>query len=112
MSIGTRIKELRTGMNLTQEELAKSINVTKGAIANYEKEVSIPKPEIMYKLFSALNCDANYLYQDDIKNLKQDTYSLVEKKLVSDYRRLDDHGKKAVNVIMNVELERIDKIAT
>ena len=42
MSIGTRIKELRTGMNLTQEELAKSINVTKGAIANYEKEVSIP----------------------------------------------------------------------
>lgn len=94
MSIGTRIKELRTGMNLTQEELAKSINVTKGAIANYEKEVSIPKPEIMYKLFSALNCDANYLYQDDIKNLKQDTYSLVEKKLVSDYRRLDDHGKK------------------
>ena len=33
----------------------------------------------MYKLFSALNCDANYLYQDDIKNLKQDTYSLVEK---------------------------------
>ena len=106
MSIGTRIKELRTGMNLTQEELAKSINVTKGAIANYEKEVSIPKPEIMYKLFSALNCDANYLYQDDIKNLKQDTYSLVEKKLVSDYRKLDDHSKEVVQVVIRKELER------
>ena len=106
MSIGTRIKELRTGMNLTQEELAKSINVTKGAIANYEKEVSIPKPEIMYKLFSALNCDANYLYQDDIKNLKQDTYSLVEKKLVSDYRKLDDHSKEVVQVVIRKELQR------
>ena len=38
MSIGTRIKELRTGMNLTQEELAKSINVTKGAIAIMKKK--------------------------------------------------------------------------
>ena len=57
-----------------------------------------------------LDIEPNSLF--NVKNNDNSTYSLVEKKLVSDYRRLDDHGKKAVNVIMNVELERIDKIAT
>ena len=35
MSIGSRIKELRIKNKITQEELAKKIGVTKGAIANY-----------------------------------------------------------------------------
>lgn len=43
MGIGKRIKELRNESNLTQEELAKKIGVTKGAIANYENETSHPK---------------------------------------------------------------------
>lgn len=108
MSIGTRIKELRISLNLTQEELAKKISVTKGAIANYEKEVSIPKPEIMYKLFSALNCDANYLYQDDIKSLSnvKDIYSITEKKLITDYRNLDNHSQQVVQAVISKELER------
>ncbi len=114
MSIGTRIKELRTNLKFTQEELATKIGVTKGAIANYEKEVSIPKPEIMYKIFSALNCDANYLYQDDITSLplKNNIYSSSEKELITNYRNLDNYGKKAVNTIMNIELERINGMET
>ena len=60
MSIGSRIKELRIKRGITQEELAQQIGVTKGAIGNYENEVSSPKIELMYKLFEALDCDANY----------------------------------------------------
>ena len=59
MSIGSRIKELRIKRGITQEELAQQIGVTKGAIGNYENEVSSPKIELMYKLFEALDCDAN-----------------------------------------------------
>lgn len=69
MSIGSRIKEARIKNGLTQEDLASSIGVTKGAIANYENGVSTPKVELLFKLFTALNCDANYLYQDDMKIL-------------------------------------------
>ena len=60
MSIGSRIKEARYQQGLTQEELAKAIGVTKGAIANYENEVSTPKIELLYKLFAALHCDAKW----------------------------------------------------
>jgi transcriptional regulator with XRE-family HTH domain len=66
MSIGSRILEARTLKNLTQEELASRVGITKGAIANYENGVSTPRIEIMLKLFDVLECDANFLYQDDM----------------------------------------------
>lgn len=69
MSIGSKIKEARINLGLTQEELAKNIGATKGAIANYKNGVSTPKVELLFKLFTALNCDANYLYQDYISNM-------------------------------------------
>ena len=46
MGIGKRIKEARNALNMTQEELAKKLGVTKGAIANYENETSHPKEPI------------------------------------------------------------------
>ena len=113
MSIGTRIKELRTELNFTQVELAEKIGVTKGAIANYENGVSIPKPEIMYKLFVALQCDANYLYQDDMNMAKANNIlSQNEKKLLMKYKSLDTHGKDIVNSVLSIEYERMQKTDT
>ena len=43
MTIGSRIKELREAANLTQDELAKKVGVTKSAIGNYEQNISSPK---------------------------------------------------------------------
>ena len=107
MSIGCRIKERRAQLGLTQLELAKIVDVTKGAIANYENEVSIPKPDIMYKLFIALDCDANYLYQDDItspsyKNSINFTLSLKEQDLVSDFRELSKQGQEYILQTMDL----------
>lgn len=64
MSIGSRLKEARLRRGLTQEDLARAIGVTKGAIGNYETGVSSPKESVLIKLMSALGIDANYLYQD------------------------------------------------
>lgn len=67
MSIGTRIKEKRIAMGMTQKQLADKLGVKNTAIANYETGVSSPKESILFKLFEVLQCDANYLFQDDIK---------------------------------------------
>lgn len=64
MSIGQRLKEARISQNITQEELASAIGVSKGAIGNYETEVSSPKESILIKLMEVLHVDANFLYQD------------------------------------------------
>ena len=107
MSIGSRIKEARTKQKLTQEELASLIGATKGAVANYENEVSVPKPELMFKLMQALRCDANYLYQDVVQNFSNNFIASYEEiDHIKKLRTLDVYGKKAVNSVLDIEYER------
>ena len=61
MGIGKRIKELRERAGLTQEELAQRLGVTPSAVGNYEREVSHPKENVLYRLFEALSCEPNEL---------------------------------------------------
>lgn len=70
MSIGSRIKERREELGITQQQLAASLGVSKGAVGNYETDANSPKASIMYKVFDVLKCDANYLYQDEMTDKK------------------------------------------
>jgi len=76
MSIGKRLKEARIRRKMTQEDLAAAVGVTKGAIGNYETEVSSPKEAILIKLMEILQIDANYLYQDYIQQEDEDSRRL------------------------------------
>lgn len=77
MSFSQRLKERREQVGLTQIELANMLGITKGAIGNYETGFSSPKADILYKLFDALDCDANYLFQDEMNIKKEpDTQSV------------------------------------
>lgn len=102
MSIGSRIKEARISKKMTQPELAKRIGVTKGAIANYENEVSVPKHEILYKLMTELNVDANYLYQDLMEEVSSDIIvSSEEKTIIRALRKLSPEDRKIVDDLLN-----------
>ena len=108
MSFGSRLKEQRERIGLTQTQLAKMLNVTKGAVGNYETGTSSPKSEILYKLFDILQCDANYLFQDDISAKLLDTaFSKAEISHIKKYRTLDGHGKEVVDVELDKETERM-----
>lgn len=108
MSVGSRIKERRLNIGLTQEQLAKLIGVTKGSIANYENEVSVPKVEILFKLFDALKCDANYLYQDDMDIKPMEfTTTLAEQDFLTKYRKLEQRSKGAVDMLLEYEYEQL-----
>lgn len=106
MSIGSRIKERREAMHITQEELAHLLGVSKGAVGNYESGTSYPKIENMNKLFNVLKTDANFLFQDEIDKLKDDRLSEQERMTIKKYRILDKHGKKVVDFILNEEYDR------
>ena len=111
MSINSRIKERREELEMSRQELADKIGVTPSAIANYENGVSSPKIELLYKLFDVLECDANYLYQDEMKNFTDNNevkLSKDEMKIIEHYRLLSDKGKNAVQYIFEQE-EKIRK---
>lgn len=42
MSVGSRIKELRSSLDLTQQKFADRLGIQRGAIANYELERNVP----------------------------------------------------------------------
>lgn len=66
MSIGSRIKQRREELGLTQPELAKLVGISKGSIGNYESNVSSPNEKILFKLFEILKCDANFLRNEQV----------------------------------------------
>lgn len=109
MAIGKRIREARLKKSLTQEELAKIVGVTKGAIANYENNTSHPKEPVMYSLIDALDVDANFLFQDFVKTPNTPTVlSDGAQKLAMDYDSLDAHGQRMVRVVADEELRRME----
>ena len=70
MSFGSRLKEKRESLNITQPQLAEMLGVSKGAIGNWETDVNSPRATLLYDLFDILHCDANYLFQDEMRDLK------------------------------------------
>ena len=107
MDMGTRIKDARIAKQLTQEELARLIGVTKGSIAHYEKNVSVPKVELLYPLMAALDVDANYLY-GVTKNPAPVMLSLREKQIIVEYRKLSQIEKKRFDMMLGLDPESAD----
>lgn len=118
MSIGDRIKQRRKELKLTQPRLAEIVGVSKGTIGNYESNLCSPNEKILFRLFSALECDANFLYQDNItpqKNKETETkasdkenkhITLKESELLDKYRGLDEHGVRVVDFVIDEEYSR------
>lgn len=106
MSFSSRLKERRENLNLSRAEFAKKIGVTASAISNYENDVSSPKADLLFGIFEALQCDANYLYQDDINISYEFKATLKEQEHIKKYRNLDDYGKKQVDTTLENEYSR------
>lgn len=107
MSFASRLKAQRERMGFTQTQLASLLGVTKGAIGNYETGHSSPKAEVLFKVFDVLRCDANYLFQDEMSSLHEETATPEEmSNLVQRFRKLSTYGQEAVLAVLNVELRR------
>lgn len=67
--LGQRIKELREEQNLTQEDLAKKLGISKSAIGMYETNKRQPDTVTKEALADLFNVDMDYLYgRSEVKN--------------------------------------------
>lgn len=107
MSFGTRLREKREELGMKQSELGKLLGVTGSAIGNYENGVSSPKADILYRVFDVLHCDANYLFQDEIRERREYSASPYEMEhIIKKYRVLDPYGKDTVSAVLDCEHKR------
>jgi two-component system chemotaxis response regulator CheY len=73
MNIGSKIRELRTQKNLTQEELAQKLNVTPQAVSRWECGLSLPDTSIIPLISKTLFVSADELLGCDTQNIPKST---------------------------------------
>ena len=57
------IKSKRMSKGLTQEQLAKEMNVTRSTVAMWEKGVSTPRPAVLVRMAGFFACTVDELLQ-------------------------------------------------
>lgn len=59
-----RIRELREGAGLAQQELAQKMSVLPSCVSNWESEVSLPRTRQLPQLAEVLGCSISELFED------------------------------------------------
>lgn len=99
--IGGRIRRYRKAKGLTQEQLAKEINVTKSRISNWEQGINRPDVERIGDICRALNVSPSELL--DV-HLSDDVLTAREKNVIRAYREKTE-VQNAVNILLGIGTE-------
>jgi len=94
MEMGNKIKELRTKLGITQEELSKTLNVSSQAVSKWENG-GLPDLELIPEIAKYFNVTTDYLF-----DIKQGELVDIEKKLYQYIRslKLDERTEKIFNL--------------
>ena len=65
MNIGEKIKEKRSSMNLTQQELAAQLNVSRSTVSNWEVGRNYPDIEMIVNISNLLDVSLDVLLKGD-----------------------------------------------
>lgn len=80
MTLGEKIKELRKGTNITQEELAEKIGVSRQAVTKWESDIGMPDIENLKNIATLFNITVDELldYKKEILGdvVLEEKYSL------------------------------------
>lgn len=72
MELSNQIKKYRMDLNLSQEELAEKIYVTRQTISNWENDRSYPDVHSLLLLSSFFNISLDQLIKGDIETMKEE----------------------------------------
>lgn len=82
MKFPERLQSLRIESNMTQDQLAKKLNIKQQAVSQYEKGTSVPKNEIIVKLAGIFNVPVGFIMgiSDERKHIElpEDSIKLLE----------------------------------
>lgn len=109
MSIAKSLKKIRIDNELSQKDFAKICGVTISAVSAWEHGVSKPRTSIIEKISKHFGINPNFILSNikDEESLSNNNCllkcTLDEKKLIAQYRALNDLGKATVAAVINVQ---------
>ena len=66
MSLGNKLAEARRAKNLTQEQLAQQLDVTRQAVSRWESDAAYPETDKIVRMAQILEVSCDYLLQDGV----------------------------------------------
>ena len=71
MTIGEKITQLRTNMNMSQEQLAEKVTVSRQSVSKWEMDQAMPQIDKVLLMCSLFGITTDELLQDDIALVKR-----------------------------------------
>ena len=65
MTLGEKLSKLRKEQNLTQEQLAQILGVSRQAVSRWESDLAYPETEKLLRLGDLYHCSMDYLLKDE-----------------------------------------------
>lgn len=110
MSFGNILKKIRQDKNLTQEDLAKKLNISRSNIANYENDKNMPSVDILEKLSKIFDCSIDYLLgKSNIRNPEKINIEDADIAFVSGMKGLNETNKMIIKNTLEALLAKQEK---
>ena len=81
MSLGNKLADARKKQNLTQEQLAERLGVTRQAVSRWESDAAYPETDKIVRMAQILEVSCDYLLQDGVDEKGQPVTSPVTRLL-------------------------------
>ena len=78
MNLGNKIRILRKERNLTQEQLANSLNISPQAVSKWEMSISYPDVEMLPVLARLYNISLDELFDYDASNIDKEIAQIIQ----------------------------------
>lgn len=105
MTFGNRLKQARENKGYNQKQFAERLGVTPTRLNYWEKDKREPDVAIIKQIAQILDVSSDWLIGNNLINVDI-TLSANEKQHIKKYRSLDHYGRKAVDSLIDIELER------
>ncbi len=66
MTLGEKIAKQRKELNLTQEQLAEILNVSRQSVSKWESDIAFPETEKLLELGKLFDCSMDYLLKEEV----------------------------------------------
>lgn len=100
MEFKDRLKKLRIEKNLSQKQLAETIDIHVMNISKYERGENKPSSEILSKIANTLNVTTDFLMSGAIGD--QASSSIADKELLAQFHRLEKLSPERKHIIKEV----------
>jgi transcriptional regulator with XRE-family HTH domain len=96
MTIGDRIKELRTSKNFTQSALAEQVGLSYIQIGRYEKGKSKPSSRALQQLAEALDTTTDYIMNGGTEQVQA---QLADRELLRQFQEVEQMPERDKSIV-------------